>query len=118
MPGRASQNDSSADGAGGRASPLLWAAPDLPGATRRRRLAGLIGGTRLHHPRYGPDSAVWRFEGPDGPEQIHVTSSFRATTPRSCNRAVLAGNGVSMVPEALIVDDIRAARCTGCCRST
>jgi DNA-binding transcriptional LysR family regulator len=58
----------------------------------------------------GPDSAVWRFEGPDGPEQIHVTSSFRANNAEVVHRAVLAGHGVSMVPEALIVDDIRAAR--------
>jgi len=59
---------------------------------------------------FGPDSAVWRFEGPDGPEQVRVTSSFRANNAEVVHRAVLAGNGISMVPEALIVDDIRAAR--------
>jgi DNA-binding transcriptional LysR family regulator len=58
----------------------------------------------------GPDSAVWRFEGPDGPEQVHVTSQFRANNAEVVHRAVSAGHGVSMVPEALIVDDIRAAR--------
>jgi DNA-binding transcriptional LysR family regulator len=58
----------------------------------------------------GPDSAVWRFEGPDGPEQIRVDSQFRANNAEVVHRAVLAGHGVSMVPEALIVDDIRAAR--------
>ena len=59
---------------------------------------------------FGPNSAVWRFEGPDGPEQIHITSQFRANNAEVVHRAVLAGHGVSMVPEALIVDDIRAAR--------
>ena len=59
---------------------------------------------------FGPDSAIWRFEGPDGPEQVRVTSSFRANNAEVVHRAVLAGNGISMVPEALIVDDIRAAR--------
>jgi DNA-binding transcriptional LysR family regulator len=58
----------------------------------------------------GPDSAVWRFEGPDGPEQIHVTSQFRANNAEVVHRSVLAGNGVSLVPEAVILDDIRAAR--------
>jgi DNA-binding transcriptional LysR family regulator len=59
---------------------------------------------------FGPDSAVWRFEGPDGPEQVHVTTQFHANNAEVVHRAVLAGHGVSMVPEALIVDDIRAAR--------
>jgi DNA-binding transcriptional LysR family regulator len=58
----------------------------------------------------GPDSALWRFNGPEGPEEIRVVSPFRANNAEVVHRAVLAGNGMSMVPEALIVDDIRAAR--------
>ncbi len=58
----------------------------------------------------GPDSAVWRFDGPDGPEEIRVESAFHANNAEVVHRAVLAGHGISMVPEALIVDDIRATR--------
>jgi DNA-binding transcriptional LysR family regulator len=57
-----------------------------------------------------PDSALWQLEGPDGPEEIRVSSPFRANNAEVVHRAVLAGYGISMVPEALIVDDIRAAR--------
>jgi DNA-binding transcriptional LysR family regulator len=57
-----------------------------------------------------PDSALWQFDGPDGPEEIRVESPFRANNAEVVHRAVLAGHGISMVPEALIVDDIRAAR--------
>jgi len=40
------------------------------------------------------------------PEQLKIGTSLSP----SLHRAVLAGHRVSMVPEALIVDDIRAAR--------
>lgn len=59
---------------------------------------------------FGPDSEVWRFEGPDGSVEVRIDSPFRANNAEVVHRAVLAGHGISMVPEALIVDDIRAAR--------
>jgi len=58
----------------------------------------------------GPDSLAWRFDGPDGTEEIHVAGPFRANNSEVVHRAVLAGHGIAMVPEALIIDDIRAAR--------
>lgn len=73
------------------------------------RPADLAEHTCLVH-EIGPDSAVWRFDGPDGTEEIRINSAFRANNAEVVHRAVLAGNGISMVPEALIVDDIRAAR--------
>jgi len=73
------------------------------------RPADLADHTCLIH-ETGPDSGLWRFEGPDGLEEVRVTSPFRANNAEVVHRAVLAGNGISMVPEALIVDDIRAAR--------
>jgi DNA-binding transcriptional LysR family regulator len=59
---------------------------------------------------FAPDSALWHFEGPDGPVDVRVDSAFRANNAEVVHRAVLGGHGISMVPEALIVDDIRAAR--------
>jgi DNA-binding transcriptional LysR family regulator len=57
-----------------------------------------------------PDSALWRFTGPDGPVEVRVVAGFRANNAVVVRRAVLEGYGVAMVPEALVVDDIRAAR--------
>jgi DNA-binding transcriptional LysR family regulator len=58
----------------------------------------------------GPDGALWRFTGPDGPEEIRVNASFRANNAAIVRRAALDGHGVAMVPEALVVDDVRSAR--------
>jgi DNA-binding transcriptional LysR family regulator len=73
------------------------------------RPADLAGHTCIIH-EFGPDSLVWRFDGPDGPEEVHVDGPFRANNAEVVHRAALAGHGIAMVPEALIVDDIRAAR--------
>lgn len=59
---------------------------------------------------YGPESAQWHFKGPDGPEAIRVQGRFHANNAAIVRRAVLDGYGVAMVPEALIVDDVRLAR--------
>jgi DNA-binding transcriptional LysR family regulator len=59
---------------------------------------------------YGPESAQWHFKGPDGPETIRVHGRFHANNAAVVRRAVLDGFGVAMVPEALIVDDVRLAR--------
>jgi DNA-binding transcriptional LysR family regulator len=58
----------------------------------------------------GPDSARWRFTGPDGPIEVQVAGQFRADNSQVVHRAVLAGYGVGMLSESQVVDDIRAAR--------
>ncbi len=59
---------------------------------------------------YGPDSAQWQFKGPDGPETVRVQGRFHANNAAIVRRAALDGYGAAMVPEALIVDDVRSAR--------
>ncbi len=59
---------------------------------------------------YGPESAQWHFKGPDGPETIRVQGRLHVNNAAIVRRAVLDGFGVAMVPEALIVDDVRLAR--------
>jgi len=59
---------------------------------------------------FGPESAQWLFKGPNGPETIRVQGRFHANNAAIVRRAVLDGYGVAMVPEALIVDDVRTAR--------
>jgi len=56
----------------------------------------------------GPDSAVWKFSGPDGPFKIAVSGALRANNAEAVRRAALAGYGVALLPESLAADDIRA----------
>ena len=58
----------------------------------------------------GPDSALWRFTGPEGPEEIRLEPSFRANNAAIVRRAALDGHGIAMVPEAMVLDDVRSAR--------
>ena len=59
---------------------------------------------------YGSESSQWHFKGPDGRETIRVQGRFHANNAAIVRRAALDGDGVAMVPEALIVDDVRLAR--------
>ncbi|HVC61726.1 MAG TPA: LysR family transcriptional regulator [Acetobacteraceae bacterium] len=58
----------------------------------------------------GPDSAHWRFTGPDGPVEVLVAGALRADNGEVVHRAALAGYGIAKLPESQVVDDIRAAR--------
>ena len=67
-------------------------------------------GRALRHPRIRAESAQWHFKGPDGPETIRPRGRFHANNAAIVRRAALDGFGAAMVPEALIVDDVRSAR--------
>jgi DNA-binding transcriptional LysR family regulator len=58
----------------------------------------------------GPDSAHWVFDGPDGKADIVVAGSFRSTNALIVRQAVLAGHGIGLLGEALIMNDIRTGR--------
>ncbi len=73
------------------------------------RPADLIDHTCIVH-ESGPDSELWHFDGPEGVEEMRVNASFRANNAEVVHRAALAGYGIAKVPEALVVDDVRAAR--------
>jgi DNA-binding transcriptional LysR family regulator len=79
-----------------------------------RRGAPLLPGDLAEHTcviyESGPDSARWRFAGPDGPIDVPVAGTFRADNSEVVHRAVLAGYGIGMLPELQVADDIRAAR--------
>ena len=79
-----------------------------------RRGAPLLPGDLAEHTcviyENGPDSARWRFAGPDGPIDVPVAGTFRADNSEVVHRAVLAGYGIGMLPELQVADDIRAAR--------
>jgi DNA-binding transcriptional LysR family regulator len=58
----------------------------------------------------GPESARWRFTGPDGPHEVQVSGAFRANNSEVVRLAAIAGHGIAMLSEAQVVDDIRSAR--------
>jgi DNA-binding transcriptional LysR family regulator len=58
----------------------------------------------------GADSAHWVFDGPDGKADIAVAGAFRSTNSLIVRQAVLAGHGIGLLSEALIVNDIRTGR--------
>ncbi|HEX5327540.1 MAG TPA: LysR family transcriptional regulator [Acetobacteraceae bacterium] len=59
----------------------------------------------------GPDDAAgWRFVGPGGLFAIPVTGRFSANDSEAVHVAVLGGQGIAMLPELRVIDDIRAGR--------
>jgi DNA-binding transcriptional LysR family regulator len=58
----------------------------------------------------GTDSALWSFDGPDGPIDVQVSGTFHADNSEVVHRAALAGLGIAMMRAPHVVDDIRAAR--------
>lgn len=57
-----------------------------------------------------PDSATWHFSGPQGRVTVRVDGPLRANNSEVARHAVLAGYGIALLPEQLVLDDIRAAR--------
>jgi DNA-binding transcriptional LysR family regulator len=58
----------------------------------------------------GPASAHWRFLGPNGPHEVDVNSAFSANNSEVVRQSVLAGHGVTLLPEPQVLDDILSAR--------
>jgi DNA-binding transcriptional LysR family regulator len=53
---------------------------------------------------------TWRFNGPGGPHNVDVTSTFSANNGEIVRQAALAGHGIALLPEPLVLDDILGAR--------
>ncbi|HYM86422.1 MAG TPA: LysR family transcriptional regulator [Pseudoxanthomonas sp.] len=49
----------------------------------------------------------WRFDGPNGPESVHVTGRFEVNSSEGVREAVLAGMGVGFSPVWLFGDELR-----------
>jgi DNA-binding transcriptional LysR family regulator len=58
----------------------------------------------------GPDSAHWVFDGPDGKADVAVAGPFRSTNSLIVRQAVLAGYGIGLLGEALVMNDLRTGR--------
>jgi DNA-binding transcriptional LysR family regulator len=58
----------------------------------------------------GPDSSHWRFNGPEGAVEVEVTSAFRSNNSLVIRQAAVAGYGIALLGDPLVIDDIRAGR--------
>ncbi len=56
------------------------------------------------------DAEGWRFEGPNGPIRMRVSSRFCANNSEVLHAAVLSGQGVAMLPELRVIDDVHAGK--------
>lgn len=57
-----------------------------------------------------PDPDTWRFTGPNGPINVHVSGPLVANNSASINIAVRTGLGIALLPEIQVIDDLRAGR--------
>ena len=58
----------------------------------------------------GPAGTRWRFLGPGGPHDIDVTSAFSANNSEVVRQAALTGQGIALLPEPQVLDDILGGR--------
>lgn len=58
----------------------------------------------------GPDSTHWVFSGASGAVDVSVSASLRSNNALVVRQAVLAGYGIAMLGEAMMLSDIRAGR--------
>jgi DNA-binding transcriptional LysR family regulator len=56
------------------------------------------------------DSRGWRFAGPEGPFEMRISSRFAANHSTAVHFATLSGQGIAILPEVRVIDDIRADR--------
>lgn len=58
----------------------------------------------------GPGGNRWVFEGPNGTEAVEVNGILRSNNSMVVRQAVLGGNGIAFLGEALVFNDIRSGR--------
>ena len=59
---------------------------------------------------YWSSGNTWRFLGPDGEVTVHVNSRIRANSGDTCRAAALAHQGVVLLPDFLIYEDLRSGK--------
>jgi DNA-binding transcriptional LysR family regulator len=63
----------------------------------------------IHAARESP----WRFTGPDGAIAVEISGNLHSNTWAAILGAALAGQGIALLPIALIAEDLRGNRLTG-----
>lgn len=62
----------------------------------------------LHH--NGRDVGVWGFKGPDGLVEVPVSGRFGADSSEALHDATLGGQGIALLWETRVLDDLRGGR--------
>jgi DNA-binding transcriptional LysR family regulator len=60
--------------------------------------------------RIAPDDAAWRLTGPEGTINVAVRGLISTNSHEAVRNATLNGLGIALLPEYLVVDDLRAGR--------
>jgi DNA-binding transcriptional LysR family regulator len=55
----------------------------------------------------GPDSDLWTFAGPEGPQDVQVSGCILANDGSAVHLAARAGYGIALLPLVQVVDDLR-----------
>jgi DNA-binding transcriptional LysR family regulator len=55
-------------------------------------------------------ASIWHFDGPGGPHIVRVNSTFGADSAEVLRQAALAGNGIALLSEPQVFDDILGKR--------
>jgi DNA-binding transcriptional LysR family regulator len=58
----------------------------------------------------GHDSGEWRFTGGGGGQAVRVSGDLRSSDPHALRAAALAGQGVVLLPDAMVSEDLRTGR--------
>lgn len=85
------------------ASPAYLAARGTPDS-----VAALARHDCLALPRPSGHAAVWRLDGPQGPQDVEVDGRFRANTMHALYEATLAGLGIGLLPSVVTAPHLRS----------
>lgn len=58
----------------------------------------------------GRECDEWRFTGRHGVDTVRVSGGLRSTDPHALRTAALAGQGIVLLPDAMVSEDLRAGR--------
>jgi DNA-binding transcriptional LysR family regulator len=88
------------------ASPSYLAARGAPST-----LQDLLDHDRVTFTQPGSSDVTWQLAGPDGIEEaVQVAARFSGNTAQALRKATLAGLGITLLPRAVIINDLRAGR--------
>jgi DNA-binding transcriptional LysR family regulator len=59
---------------------------------------------------YSPWGTEWRFSGPEGDQSVPISGNLESNSANALRLAAVQGQGVTMMPSFLVVDEIKSGR--------
>ncbi|MGI4815053.1 MAG: LysR family transcriptional regulator [Janthinobacterium lividum] len=87
--------------------PIVVAAPGYLAQFKEPQRPSDLNNLSLLSPTVDSNRVSWDFEGPHGVEHINFEPIFIVNNALMLRQAALAGLGVSMLPDSVVVDDLR-----------